>query len=206
MGGAAAASMGPALSRSLPRVPTALHQGVGICTNARLADSLRALLPCTSSIPNQCSFAPPSFHVSNSCISQSSLGSSSALTGDSLFAYDSLSHTANPHQRHYGSSIRAEKVAGSTALKTPSVSAPSSKKQALIDTQPPRGTRDFPPEEMRLRMWLFNHFREVRALIRSLVWIEAISVCRFLGFLAVSLRQPLGPLYGLDIVLRAVSA
>ncbi|WJZ93084.1 hypothetical protein VitviT2T_012046 [Vitis vinifera] len=30
-----------------------------------------------------------------------------------------------------------------------------------IDVNPPRGTRDFPPEDMRLRNWLFNHFREV---------------------------------------------
>ena len=27
--------------------------------------------------------------------------------------------------------------------------------------QPPRGTRDFYPEDMRLRTWLFDHFREV---------------------------------------------
>ncbi|MCO4770448.1 MAG: histidine--tRNA ligase [Deltaproteobacteria bacterium] len=32
---------------------------------------------------------------------------------------------------------------------------------AVINTAPPRGTRDFPPEEMRLRTWLFGHFREV---------------------------------------------
>jgi len=32
---------------------------------------------------------------------------------------------------------------------------------ATISTAPPRGTRDFPPEEMRLRTWLFEHFREV---------------------------------------------
>ncbi|KAK1400176.1 Histidine--tRNA ligase [Heracleum sosnowskyi] len=30
-----------------------------------------------------------------------------------------------------------------------------------IDVNPPRGTRDFPPDEMRLRTWLFNNFREV---------------------------------------------
>lgn len=34
--------------------------------------------------------------------------------------------------------------------------------QQLIDVNPPRGTRDFPPEDMRLRNWLFQHFREVR--------------------------------------------
>ncbi len=27
--------------------------------------------------------------------------------------------------------------------------------------QPPRGTRDFPPEDFRLREWLFDHFRAV---------------------------------------------
>lgn len=32
-----------------------------------------------------------------------------------------------------------------------------------IDVNPPKGTRDFPPEEMRLRNWLFHNFREVRA-------------------------------------------
>ncbi|EYU18628.1 hypothetical protein ABFS82_10G154000 [Erythranthe guttata] len=30
-----------------------------------------------------------------------------------------------------------------------------------IDVNPPKGTRDFPPEEMRLRSWLFHNFREV---------------------------------------------
>ncbi|XP_050227612.1 histidine--tRNA ligase, chloroplastic/mitochondrial-like [Mercurialis annua] len=33
-----------------------------------------------------------------------------------------------------------------------------------IDVNPPKGTRDFPPEEMRLRSWLFNNFREVSRL------------------------------------------
>lgn len=30
---------------------------------------------------------------------------------------------------------------------------------------PPRGTRDFPPEEMRLRNWLFHNFREVSRIL-----------------------------------------
>ncbi|KAK6943858.1 Class II Histidinyl-tRNA synthetase (HisRS)-like catalytic core domain, partial [Dillenia turbinata] len=30
-----------------------------------------------------------------------------------------------------------------------------------IDVNPPKGTRDFPPEEMRLRSWLFQNFKEV---------------------------------------------
>lgn len=32
---------------------------------------------------------------------------------------------------------------------------------AIIDVNPPRGTRDFPPDDMRLRTWLFHNFREV---------------------------------------------
>lgn len=31
----------------------------------------------------------------------------------------------------------------------------------IITTDPPRGTRDFPPEDMRMRTWLFDNFREV---------------------------------------------
>lgn len=34
----------------------------------------------------------------------------------------------------------------------------------IIDYNPPRGTRDFPPDEMRLRSWLFHKFREVSRL------------------------------------------
>ncbi|KAJ4846353.1 hypothetical protein Tsubulata_027746 [Turnera subulata] len=33
-----------------------------------------------------------------------------------------------------------------------------------IDVNPPRGTRDFPPQEMRLRTWLFHNFKEVSRL------------------------------------------
>ncbi|KAH0915882.1 hypothetical protein HID58_030328 [Brassica napus] len=33
-----------------------------------------------------------------------------------------------------------------------------------IDVNPPKGTRDFAPEDMRLRNWLFNHFKEVSRL------------------------------------------
>eukprot|EP00270_Netrium_digitus_P013061 TRINITY_DN4305_c0_g1_i1.p1 TRINITY_DN4305_c0_g1~~TRINITY_DN4305_c0_g1_i1.p1 ORF type:complete len:530 (-),score=142.10 TRINITY_DN4305_c0_g1_i1:92-1681(-) len=36
--------------------------------------------------------------------------------------------------------------------------------RGLIDVNPPRGTRDFSPSEMRLRTWLFSNFREVSRL------------------------------------------
>ncbi len=34
-------------------------------------------------------------------------------------------------------------------------------KQGLVDLKPPRGTRDFFPEDMRLRSWLFDKFRQI---------------------------------------------
>ncbi|KAG9441633.1 hypothetical protein H6P81_017487 [Aristolochia fimbriata] len=43
-------------------------------------------------------------------------------------------------------------------------SPPTIDRQTAIDVNPPRGTRDFPPEDMRLRNWLFQNFREVSRL------------------------------------------
>ena len=37
----------------------------------------------------------------------------------------------------------------------------SSKNQPQLDTNPPKGTRDFYPEDMRLRTWLFDQWRDV---------------------------------------------
>ncbi|KAK8944715.1 hypothetical protein KSP39_PZI008683 [Platanthera zijinensis] len=42
---------------------------------------------------------------------------------------------------------------------------PAATERSLIDVNPPRGTRDFPPEDMRLRNWLFRNFREVSSLM-----------------------------------------
>ena len=39
--------------------------------------------------------------------------------------------------------------------------SPIAEEVQRIDVNSPKGTRDFPPEDMRLRNWLFNHFREV---------------------------------------------
>src|SRR5690606_33909616 len=36
-----------------------------------------------------------------------------------------------------------------------------SAKKGMIEKEPPSGTRDFYPAEMRARNWLFSHFREV---------------------------------------------
>lgn len=35
------------------------------------------------------------------------------------------------------------------------------KKQPMLETNPPKGTRDFYPEDMRLRTWLFDQWRDV---------------------------------------------
>uniref|UniRef100_A0A7N0TG93 histidine--tRNA ligase n=1 Tax=Kalanchoe fedtschenkoi TaxID=63787 RepID=A0A7N0TG93_KALFE len=73
--------------------------------------------------------------------------------------------------RSYCSALRASAAASqarddsggggrSGALAPPPVTEVPQK----IDVNPPKGTRDFPPEEMRLRNWLFGNFREVSRL------------------------------------------
>jgi histidyl-tRNA synthetase len=42
---------------------------------------------------------------------------------------------------------------------------PSAQGDGVVDVNPPRGTRDFLPEDMRLRTWLFDQFREVSRLM-----------------------------------------
>ncbi|EXC42304.1 Histidine--tRNA ligase [Morus notabilis] len=51
---------------------------------------------------------------------------------------------------------------GSRAIAPPQT--PVVEELQRIDVNPPKGTRDFPPEEMRLRNWLFQNFREVSRL------------------------------------------
>ena len=43
--------------------------------------------------------------------------------------------------------------------------------QSQIELNPPKGTRDFPPEEMRKRNWLFDSFRQTALLFG----FEAVS-------------------------------
>ncbi len=47
--------------------------------------------------------------------------------------------------------------------RTPGEGAPAPAAAEPIDLQPPRGTRDFYPEDMRRRNWLFGQFRETAA-------------------------------------------
>ncbi|XP_058098162.1 histidine--tRNA ligase, chloroplastic/mitochondrial isoform X2 [Magnolia sinica] len=55
-----------------------------------------------------------------------------------------------------------EKALGRSGALSPSPSAVEN--PTVVDVNPPRGTRDFPPEEMRLQSWLFQNFREVSRL------------------------------------------
>ncbi|KAK4362007.1 hypothetical protein RND71_017248 [Anisodus tanguticus] len=60
----------------------------------------------------------------------------------------SIQSSANPNVR----------TGRSGSVTSPPIEHDTSQK---IDVNPPKGTRDFPPEDMRLRNWLFHHFREV---------------------------------------------
>ncbi|KAH9626704.1 hypothetical protein KSS87_021603 [Heliosperma pusillum] len=52
----------------------------------------------------------------------------------------------------------------SIASRSGGISPPILETPTKIDVNPPKGTRDFPPDDMRLRTWLFQNFREVSQL------------------------------------------
>lgn len=56
----------------------------------------------------------------------------------------------------------AQSPTDNVAAQTPP--PPAAEELQKIDVNPPKGTRDFPPEEMRLRNWLFHNFKEVSRL------------------------------------------
>lgn len=60
-----------------------------------------------------------------------------------------------------GVSVSAKAASDAPAERTTGKMAPERKdKQPMIDLNPPRGTRDFPPEDLRMRQWLFGKFAE----------------------------------------------
>ncbi|PWA80587.1 histidyl-tRNA synthetase 1 [Artemisia annua] len=74
-----------------------------------------------------------------------------------LRPFSVINHHLFTNTRHHFSSSSSPPHAGRSG----SVSAPPPVDYAQkIDVNPPKGTRDFPPEEMRLRNWLFNNFKE----------------------------------------------
>ncbi|KAG6515368.1 hypothetical protein ZIOFF_025780 [Zingiber officinale] len=103
-------------------------------------------------------FSPPllrpfSFPVSARSSSSSSSSASTASRGELLSTVPS-SHI------HVSGSIHLTRV-----LSEETEEIAQQQQQQLIDVNPPRGTRDFPPEDMRLRNWIFQHFREVSRIL-----------------------------------------
>jgi histidyl-tRNA synthetase len=62
--------------------------------------------------------------------------------------------------RRVGAALADDDSPGASK-KAKKTSSNDSQQQQLIDTNPPRGTRDFFPEDMRLRQWLFGRWAEV---------------------------------------------
>ncbi|RAL48483.1 hypothetical protein DM860_005907 [Cuscuta australis] len=87
------------------------------------------------------------------------------------FSFFSKSRSGCRHLSNSSTSLCAEPsaplpAANSRSGRSGSLSGPSLQIDGVrkIDVNPPKGTRDFPPEDMRLRSWLFQNFREVSQL------------------------------------------
>ncbi|KAL5983201.1 hypothetical protein ACLOJK_017285 [Asimina triloba] len=80
----------------------------------------------------------------------------------SVFFLRCFSLSQNPIQNPPSPPHPQEKSLGRSGALSPSPNA--AENLTVIDVNPPRGTRDFPPEEMRLRNWLFQNFRDVSRL------------------------------------------
>lgn len=65
----------------------------------------------------------------------------------------------------------------------PPLPSPAAEELQKIDVNPPKGTRDFPPEEMRLRNWLFHNFKEVFTISHSFCFLSTIASKFFNSFL-----------------------
>ena len=90
------------------------------------------------------------------------------IRGGLITRRSAASPVANPAAAGWGTHRRFAVVAAakesggrSTTTVSPDKQGDAGKKVKQIDLQPPKGTRDFPPEEMRVRNWLFGHFRDV---------------------------------------------
>uniref|UniRef100_A0A0D9VL74 histidine--tRNA ligase n=1 Tax=Leersia perrieri TaxID=77586 RepID=A0A0D9VL74_9ORYZ len=66
------------------------------------------------------------------------------------------------HQRLFASAPSSSAVEDGESSSSPVMPPDGS---SVVDVNPPRGTRDFPPEDMRLRTWLFDQFREVSRIM-----------------------------------------
>ncbi|XP_019165964.1 PREDICTED: histidine--tRNA ligase, chloroplastic/mitochondrial-like isoform X2 [Ipomoea nil] len=76
-----------------------------------------------------------------------------------------FSHSTSPFSLCVESSAQSP-AANARSGRSGSLAAPPAQLDGVqkIEVNPPKGTRDFPPEDMRLRSWLFQNFREVSQL------------------------------------------
>ncbi|XWS43559.1 hypothetical protein CRYUN_Cryun16bG0114400 [Craigia yunnanensis] len=121
----------------MPPLPSSLQ-------NQRLSFSLKPLF-----FFSQSSLAPRKFPIPRQLISEK-LRTFSCLASVQSSATDNGTNSSDAGSR-----------GGRSGALSPSSIAEEVQR---IDVNPPKGTRDFPPEDMRLRNWLFNHFREVSRL------------------------------------------
>lgn len=132
--------------------------------NPRLSFSLKPLF-----LFSQSSFAPRKFQIPRQFVS-AKRRNFSALASEQSSATDSGGRSGGGRSGALSPSTVVEEV-------------------QRIDVNPPKGTRDFPPEDMRLRTWLFNHFREVSfqlcVMLAPWSWIN-IFYLSFLVLLKVS--------------------
>lgn len=93
----------------------------------------------------------------------SSSSSSSSSRTSSTIRYINNSHRLFLSTKADGGGGRVSNAVTDTELldKSSNNKTKKKKKQDRLDTNPPKGTRDFYPEDMRLRSWLFGQWRSV---------------------------------------------
>jgi len=108
-------------------------------------------------------------------IAESSVGVSAACLSSAAAAAVVASAVARQSSKRLGiGSVQRQRIAGVLACRSAATQAPveegepqkkkegeKKKKEGEISLDPPSGTRDFFPEEMRQQRWLFDKFREV---------------------------------------------
>lgn len=87
----------------------------------------------------------------------------SGFTSSSIFGSSTHKLSKRIQHLHMSTGGRVSNAVSDTNLLEKTGSKKSSKKmkKEKLDTNPPKGTRDFYPEDMRLRTWLFDQWRAV---------------------------------------------
>mmetsp|Transcript_37185 Transcript_37185/g.83560 ORF Transcript_37185/g.83560 Transcript_37185/m.83560 type:complete len:507 (-) Transcript_37185:11-1531(-) len=78
--------------------------------------------------------------------------------------HESSKSIATTSSRLFGENGRSSAAVADKDLLSKTGSEKNNRAKVALDTNPPKGTRDFYPPDMRLRTWLFNQWRDVAAL------------------------------------------